>query len=126
MPTQAANHPHISRDVQHENGKVIQAKRTLRACEAPDNLNIKGMFRSTITTNKGATCKGWVYVVAGHRPEPLLGDKDAGKLGIIRSSPEGREPTKKEWKAGSENWTKRTQQARIKAQDSRQQPDSTN
>ena len=39
-------------------------------------------------------------MVAGHRPEPLLGDKDAGKLGIIRFSPEGREPSKEERKEG--------------------------
>ena len=42
-----------------------------------------GMLRTTVTTSKGATSRSWVYVVAGHRHEPLLGDKDADKPGLI-------------------------------------------
>ena len=79
-----------------EMGELVPAKRTLRAWGARDELDVKGMFRTTITTSKGATSRSWVYVVAGHRPEPLLGDKDAERLGIIAFRPEGREPTKEE------------------------------
>ena len=61
-----------------EMGKLIPAKRPLRAWGARYNLNIKGMFDTKVTTKKGATCRSWVFVVAGHRPEPLLKDKDPG------------------------------------------------
>ena len=127
MPTQAADHPHISRDVQQEDGKMIQAKRTLRAWEAQDNLNVKGMFRSTVTTNKGATCKSWVYVAAGHRPKLLLGDEDMGKRGIVRFSLEGKEPTKKERKGevrkmGNKNTASRIKGKGLKAASIRNKP----
>ena len=46
-----------------------------------------------ITTKKGPKCQRWVYVVEGHRAEPLLGDKDTYRLGIITFREEGREPT---------------------------------
>ena len=49
-------------------GKLGQAKRTLRAWGAPEKLGVKGMFRTTVTPNKGATCNSWVYVAARHWP----------------------------------------------------------
>ena len=41
-------------------------------------------------------CNSWVFLLAGHRPEPLLGDKDAERLRIITFRPEGKEPTREE------------------------------
>ena len=67
---------------------------TLRAWGAKDNLNVQGMFHTKVTTKRSATCRSWVYMVAGHRPEPLLGVKDAERLGIITFRLEGREPTR--------------------------------
>ena len=61
-----------------------------------------------VTINKGATCKRWVYVAAGHRPKLLLRDKENGKLGFIRFSPEGSKPTKKKKKGGVGTCTIRT------------------
>ena len=39
-------------------------------------------------------------MLAGHRPKLWVGEKDAGKLGIIRFRPEGREFNKKKRKGG--------------------------
>ena len=75
-------------------GELIPAKRTLRAWGATENLDIEQMFHITVTTSKGATSRSWIYVVAGCRPDLLLGNKDTNKLGIINFTPEGREPTK--------------------------------
>ena len=50
------------------------------------------MFKTTLTTASRASNRTWVYVVAGARPEPLLGDHDAEDLGIISFNPEGRSP----------------------------------
>ena len=47
------------------------------------------MFKTTLTTSSSATKRTWVYVVAGARPEPLLGDHNAEDLGIISFHPEG-------------------------------------
>ena len=57
--------------------ELVPTKWSLRARGTTGSLYVKGMFRTTVATIKGTTCKSWVYVVAGHRPEPLLGDKDA-------------------------------------------------
>ena len=59
-------------------------------------------------------------MAAGQRTEPLLGHKDAGKLGLISFSPEGREPTKKERKCGirkldNKNTTSRNKGTVLKA-----------
>ena len=54
------------------------------------------MVKTELTTAKGATRATWAYIVAGHRPEPLLGGKDAERLGIVTFNPEGREPTEDE------------------------------
>ena len=38
-----------------------------------DYLDMKGMFKTTLTTASGATKSTWVHMVAVARPEPLLG-----------------------------------------------------
>ena len=48
--------------------------------------------RSTLSTSSGATKETWVYVVAGARPEPLLGDHNAEDLGVISFHPGGGDP----------------------------------
>ena len=72
-------------------GKVVAARSYLRAWGSDDYLDTKGMFKTTLTTSSGALKRTWVYVVAGARPEPLLGDHDAEDLGIISFHPEGRQ-----------------------------------
>ena len=37
-----------------------------------------------------------VYIVGGHKPEPLLGDRDAKALCIVTFNSEGREPEQSE------------------------------
>ena len=74
-------------------GKVVPAKTHLRAWGSDTRLDTKGMFRTTLETKQGARKATWVYIVAGTRPEPLLGDADAEDLGIIEFHPEGRPPT---------------------------------
>ena len=76
-----------------EMGEVVPAKYRLRAWGSNKRLDVKGMVRATIHTKKGAYTRSWIYVVGGHNPEPLLGDKDAAALGIITFKPEGRDPT---------------------------------
>ena len=73
-------------------GKLVAAKSYLRAWGSTEYLNTKGMFKTTLTTPRGATKRTWVYVVAGARPEPLLGDHDAEDLGIIAFNPDGGAP----------------------------------
>ena len=94
---------------EEEMGELVPAKRALRAWGADSSLDVKGMFRTTVATSRGATCRSWVYVVAGHRPEPLLGDKDAERLGIISFRPEGREPTEEE----RSSWSSRVKRLRT-------------
>ena len=73
-------------------GKVLAARSYLRAWGSTEYLDTKGMFKTTLTTARRATKRTWVYVVAGARPEPLLGDHDAEDLGIVSFKPEGRAP----------------------------------
>ena len=73
-------------------GKVVATRSYLRAWGSTEYLDTKGMFKTTLTTASGATKRTWVYVVAGARPEPLLGDHDAEDLGIVSFNPEGRTP----------------------------------
>ena len=70
-------------------GKVVAAKSYLRAWDSDKYLDTKGMFKTTLTTSSGAKKRTWLYVVAGVRPEPLLGDHDAEDLGIISFHPKG-------------------------------------
>lgn len=77
-------------------GKIEAADSNLRAWGSKQPLDVKGMFTTEIVTKKGARKTTVVYVVAGHRPEPLLGDSDATDLGIIEFRVEGREPTQQE------------------------------
>ena len=74
-------------------GKVVAADTHLRAWGSKTRLDTKGMFRTTLITKKGAKKETWVYIVAGTKPEPLLGDADAEDLGIIEFNPEGRPAT---------------------------------
>ena len=77
-------------------GKVVAANCILRAWGSSSTLDVKGMVRTEIRTKKGARRSSWVYIVGGHRPEPLLGDKDAEALGIVTFNPEGRAPEQSE------------------------------
>ena len=65
----------------------MPAKRSLRAWGAEGNLDVKKMFRMEVTTKKVAKFQSWVYVVEGHRPEPLLGDNDAHTTIKAQSAP---------------------------------------
>jgi hypothetical protein len=77
-------------------GKVVAANCILRSWGSSSTLDVKGMVRTEIRTEKGARRISWVYIVGGHKPEPLLGDRDAEALGIVTFNPEGREPEKSE------------------------------
>ena len=46
------------------------------------------MFKTTLNRASGATKRTWVYVVAGARPEPRLGDHDIKDLGIVSFNPD--------------------------------------
>ena len=70
-------------------GKVVGARSYLLAWGSSEYLDAKGMFKTTLTTASGATKRTWMYVVAGARPELLLGDHDAEDLGIISFNLEG-------------------------------------
>ena len=72
-------------------GKVVAADTRMRAWGSKTYLNVKGMFLTTLTMDKGASKKTWVYVVDGYRSEALLGDRDAEDLGIFTFHKEGRE-----------------------------------
>jgi hypothetical protein len=87
----------ISPDMYKERmGVIVPARRALRAWGADTDLNVKGMFKTEVSTERGARSTTWVYVVEGHRPEPLLGEKDAEALGIIVFHAEGRMPNESE------------------------------
>ena len=76
-----------------EMGKLIKATETLRGYGASKPLNVKAKFWARITTEKGATTEGWVFVVEGdHTLQPLLGDKESSALGFITFQPDGRAP----------------------------------
>ena len=74
-------------------GKVKAANCILRAWGSNSTLDVKGMVRTEIRTEKGARRRSWVYIVGGHKPETLLGDRDAEALGIVLFDSEGRDPT---------------------------------
>ena len=74
-------------------GNVKAANCILRAWGSNSTLDVKGMVRTEIRTEKGARRRSWVYIVGGHKPEPLLGDRDAEALGIVLFDSEGRDPT---------------------------------
>lgn len=80
-------------------GQVVPAKCHLRAWGSDTYLDTKGMFKTTLVTPRGARTTTWVYIVAGTRPEPLLGDQDAESLGIIKYNPKGRPATALETEA---------------------------
>ena len=77
-------------------GKVVAANCILRAWGSKATLDVKGMVKTEVRTKKGARRRSWVYIVGGHKPEPLLGDRDAEELGIVTFNPEGREPEQEE------------------------------
>ena len=72
-------------------GEVVAADTRLRAWGSETYLDVKGMFWTRLTMDKGAVRETWVYVVDGYRPEALLGDKDAEELGVFTFHREGRE-----------------------------------
>lgn len=87
----------ITPDMYHPSlGKVVAANCRLRAWGSNKSLDVKGMCRTNIRTGRGASRRSWIYIVGGHKPEPLLGDKDAAALGIVTFNPDGREPTPSE------------------------------
>ena len=73
----------------HNMGKLLNSNTTLRAWGSKYSLDVRGKFRTTLVTKKGARKDTSVYVVAGYRPEALLGDVDAEDLGIISFHREG-------------------------------------
>ena len=73
-------------------GKVVAADTRLRAWGSNNNLDVKGMVRTSIQTIKGATTGTKIYIVDGFNPEPLPGDNDAQSLGLITFHREGRDP----------------------------------
>ena len=73
-------------------GKVVAAKHYLRAPGLAGYMDTKEMFKTTLTTASGASTRTWVYVVAGARPEALLGDSDAEALGIASTNQEESPP----------------------------------
>ena len=77
-------------------GKVVPADCHLRAWGSDTYLDVKGMFRTELMAPGGAKTDTWVYVVAGTRPEPLLGENDAEALGIITFNPQGHLLSKEE------------------------------
>lgn len=79
-------------------GKVEAADTHLRAWGSKSNLDVKGMIKSTLATEKGATTNTKIFIVDGFHPEPLLGDQDAESLGYITFNKEGREPEANEAK----------------------------
>ena len=81
-------HPHM--------GKLVRPNTSLRAWGSRDKLDVRGMFKTCLATSKGARKWTTVYVVAGYRPEALLGDADASDLGIISFNCQGRDPTQEE------------------------------
>ena len=81
-------------------GEVVAANCVLRSWGSNSTLDVKGMVRTEIRTRKGARRTSWVYIVGGHKPEPLLGDRDAEALGIVTFNPEGREPEESELEEG--------------------------
>ena len=77
-------------------GKVVAADTILRSWGSKKPLDVKGMFTTDLVTRRGARKQTQVYVVAGHRPEPLLGDTDAEDLGFVTFDPKGRKATEEE------------------------------
>ena len=77
-------------------GPVVAADTHLRSWGSKENLDVKGMVKSTIATQKGAKRETKIYIVDGFHPEPLLGDGDAESLGFISFNKEGRDPSPEE------------------------------
>ena len=75
-------------------GKVVAARSHLRAWGSNKYLDTKGMFKTTLNTSSSATKETWVYMMAGARPEPLLGDHNAEDLGVISFHPKSAQENK--------------------------------
>ena len=80
-----------------EMGTLQPCNLTLSPYGTEEQLPVKGKFKTTITTEKGAQVETWIHLVKadGHF-QPLLGDIDATALGFISFKPDGREPTTEE------------------------------
>ena len=74
-------------------GELEESDLNFRPWGGNNLLDVKGMVNTTIHNSKGARVNSKVYVIDGFQPEPLLGDTDAEKLGIITFNKEGRAPT---------------------------------
>ena len=74
-------------------GKVEAADTILMSWGSKKPLDVKGMFTMDLVIRRGARKQTQVYVVAGHRPEPLLGDADAEDLGFVTFDPQCRKAT---------------------------------
>ena len=95
-------------------GKLVPADCHLRAWGAATHLDTKGMIYTTLHTQRGACTKTKVYIVAGTRPEPLLGATDAENLGIIRFNPQGRPATEMDKTSDVRHITDRTKSITAK------------
>ena len=73
-------------------GEIKAADTNLRAWGSRSNLDVKGMVKTLITTEKGATTETKVFIVKGYHPKPLLGAKDAQTLGFITFNTDGKDP----------------------------------
>jgi hypothetical protein len=51
------------------------------------NLDVKGMFKTQITTEKGACTSTMIYIVNGFHPEPLLVEEDEEPYKQVRTIP---------------------------------------
>ena len=70
-------------------GEVVPADTNLRAWGSESNLKVCGMVNTLITTKKGARVRTNVYIVDGFLPEPVLGDREAERLGFVTFNKEG-------------------------------------
>ena len=73
-------------------GELQESDLNFRPWGGNNLLDVKGMIHTSIQNSKGAQVDSKVYVIDGFQPEPLLGDTDAEKLGIITFNKEGKEP----------------------------------
>ena len=64
-------------------GKVVAAETRLGAWGSKTYLDVKGMFLTNLTMDKGASTEARVYMVDGYRPEALLvSDLRAGGIKV--------------------------------------------
>ena len=64
-------------------GPLMPTQTKFRPYGTKTHLPIAGQLPATLTSRNGAQHKTTIYVIDGHRTEPLLGDADAKALGIL-------------------------------------------